>query len=186
MTFNHVPVVAGDDLTLADSKIKGQLPAPGTLIYPGTNIFVYKDSAPKIVVTIPDFSEMNYNEVIDSCNALGLVPQFEGNMMGCCVSQKVANPQNLPANSSGNPGEGIYRGQVIRIALELPPREAEMTGSELDQLPEADIHPQEDWSQNLPQAEPETADDDTAGLPGNNSEIPASEQYPESPAESQG
>lgn len=187
MTFNHVPVVAGDDLTLADSKIKGQLPAPGTLIYPGTNIFVYKDSAPKIMVTIPDFSEMNYNEVIDSCNALGIVPQFEGNMMGCCVSQKVANPQNLPANSSGNPGEGIYRGQVIRIALELPPREAEMTGSELDQLPEADIHPQEDWPQNLPQAEPETADDDTAGQPGdNNSEIPAEEQNPESPAESQG
>lgn len=62
-----------------------------------------------------------------------------------------------------------------------------MTGSELDQLPEADIHPQEDWSQNLPQAESETADDDTAGQPGdNNSEIPAEEQNPGSPAESQG
>lgn len=117
MTYYHVQVVAGDEQTQADSTVKSQLPPPNTLIYPGTNIYVYKGDAPKEEAVIPDFTEMNYNEVINTCNEIGIVPQFEGNLMGNCIHQKVADDSTLPPGSTGKAGEKIYRGSVIQIAL---------------------------------------------------------------------
>lgn len=117
-TFKQIHVVPGDEETKGDSKIAMQTPAPGTLLYPGMNIFVYSTEKELEAVTIPDLSEMNYNEVINACNQLGLVPQFEGVMDGRCVGQRIANEGALPEGSSGKVGELANRGQVIRVAME--------------------------------------------------------------------
>lgn len=119
LTFQAIPVVAGDDLTLADSVIKYQLPAPGTIVFPGTKIYVYKDVLDPVESVIPDFSEMNYDEIINACNETGLVPQFEGALTGICVSQKMAENTDLPPGSKGMPGSTAYRGSVIKIALAI-------------------------------------------------------------------
>lgn len=120
MTYEQVQVVAGDDKTLAESIIKYQIPAPGTLIYPGSNIFVYEKKPDSTQVVIPDLSQMNYNEVISACNSVGLIPQFEGSLTGNCVAQKMAYPDNLPEGSEGKPGDLAEFGSVIKVALQIP------------------------------------------------------------------
>lgn len=119
MTYEQVQVVAGDSKTLSESLIEYQIPPSGTLIYPGSNIYVYAKKPKSRQVVIPDLRQMNYNEVITACNRVGLVPQFEGNLTGNCVAQKIANPQQLPEESAGQPGELAEFGSVIKVALQI-------------------------------------------------------------------
>ncbi|MDD7401531.1 MAG: penicillin-binding transpeptidase domain-containing protein [Eubacteriales bacterium] len=120
LTYEQVQVVAGDTKTLAESIIKYQIPLPGTLIYPGSNIYVYSKKPEATQVIIPDLSQMNYNEVISACNSVGLTPQFEGSLTGNCVAQKMAYPDSLPEGSEGKPGDLAEFGSVIKVALQMP------------------------------------------------------------------
>ncbi len=120
MTYEQISVVAGDEKTFGDSKIAAQSPLPDTLIYPGTNIYVYSEIPEKKYTVIPDLSQMNYNEVISACNQVGLVAQFEGNLTGNCVSQRVLYDSALAEGASGNPGDSVLFGSVLSVVLELP------------------------------------------------------------------
>ena len=120
LTYEQVQVVAGDTKTLAESIIKYQIPLPGTLIYPGSNIYVYSKKPEATQVVIPNLSQMNYNEVISACNSVGLTPQFEGSLTGNCVAQKMAYPDSLPEGSEGKPGDLAEFGSVIKVALQMP------------------------------------------------------------------
>lgn len=115
---SFINVVAGDELTQGSSTIRSQSPAPDTLIYPGTSVYVYAGDFSPPVVSVPDLSNMNYNEVLAICNPLGLVPQFEGNFSGLCVAQKVDANSKLPEGSQGEIGEAVYFGTILKVGME--------------------------------------------------------------------
>lgn len=119
MTYEHVFVKAGDEKTQGDSEIAAQIPAPDTLIYPGTEIRLYSKKPETETITMPDLSQLNYNEVMDICNKMGLVPQFEGPLTGITVAQRVKNSVDLPEGSEGKVGELVNFGAVVEVALEI-------------------------------------------------------------------
>lgn len=118
LTYEHIPVKAGDNETQGNSIIKAQFPREGTLIYPGSNIFVFSEIPDLSYVVMPDFSQMNYNEIVNTCNRIGLVPNFEGRLDGNCVSQSLLRG-DLAEGSSGLPGESVSFGSVVQVFMEL-------------------------------------------------------------------
>lgn len=115
LTFEQIPVVAADEKTLGDSKIVQQFPLPGTLIYPGSNIFVFGDEVKDLTCLVPDLSQMNYNEIIDACNKVGLTPHFVGPLDGNCVDQRIVGAKD----ATGKAGEEVPFGSVIEVAMDI-------------------------------------------------------------------
>lgn len=118
LTFQQISVKAMGENTQGDSKIKSQFPAEGTLIYPGSNIFVFSKVPDTTFITMPDFSQMNYNEIINTCNRLGLTPNFQGPLDGNCVSQRLISGE-LAEGSSGLVGESVSFGSVVEVTMAL-------------------------------------------------------------------
>lgn len=114
--FKWINITAGDEKTQADSTIKSQVPAPDTLIYPGTKVYVYDGKAPEKTCPVPDLTGMNYNEIIDTCNDIGIIANFEGPLDGICINQRMENPGE---GQTGKAGTSLPFGSVIVVDMDL-------------------------------------------------------------------
>lgn len=122
--YTNIKIVAGDPLMQGDAYIGYQIPAPGTEVYPGANVYVYEEEPDPQETVYPDFHGMNYNECIYAANEAGVVLSFDGPMVGTAVSQTLRSTEDFDA-SKVKVGDAIpFGAQVaLQMALESPAEE---------------------------------------------------------------
>lgn len=90
LNYQSINVVSGVDNMKLEDTIISMIPAAGTEVHYGSNVYVYPNlNIEQDLVSVPDFTGKNFNECMIAANSAGVTCIFEGDMSGLAVSQSI-------------------------------------------------------------------------------------------------